>query len=337
MPRVSVLIATRDRTWCLPRAVESVLAQTFQDFEVLVIDAGSSDDVHDLLSGCGPKVRYSREENKGPSAARNRGIELARGEYVTFLDDDDYLLEDALRLGVEALDDHPEVGYAYGQAYCVNEGGQIEGTKQSALFGVSQVVCGKELIREMLVTYRIPMNGFMVRRRCFERLGGFNEEFKFGGDLDMNVRLAKEYSAFYIAAPLSCILSHPFRLSQIPAAANAEGLYLQVLKEVFEDPVLSEHFKRLRNRAHCHYYRCIAGRAYGDDMAMTRRYISKAIRICPVCTIGPDGAESAYMYFKTLLPTAVRRSARKLKLRLLGIASHLAHTSSARPRASRVI
>ena len=100
-PRVSVIIPTYNRGWTLQAAMDSVLAQTYLDFELIVVDDGSSDDTAEILAAYGPEVKRIRQANAGVSAARNTGIRAARGELVAFLDSDDRWLPDKLKVQVD--------------------------------------------------------------------------------------------------------------------------------------------------------------------------------------------------------------------------------------------
>ena len=107
-PSVSVVIPTYQRRGLVRRAVASVLGQTFQDFELIVVDDGSTDGTGDALEGIDERIRYTRQENRGVAAARNVGIRLARGEIIAFLDSDDRWLPDHLAVLTEVLARHPE-------------------------------------------------------------------------------------------------------------------------------------------------------------------------------------------------------------------------------------
>ena len=109
-PRVSVVIPTYNRSRALVRALESVFAQTEPVLETIVVDDGSTDDTQAVLAGFGSRVRAIRKSNGGAGAARNAGIEAARGEFVAFLDDDDAWLPEKNREQVRILDSRPEVG-----------------------------------------------------------------------------------------------------------------------------------------------------------------------------------------------------------------------------------
>ena len=105
MPKVSVIIPTYNQARFIAEAIESVLTQTFQDLEIIVIDDGSTDDTPEIVSRL--PVKYLFQKNQGVSAAFNYGIKLSGGEYVAFLASDDVLLKDALQKGVDILDNQP--------------------------------------------------------------------------------------------------------------------------------------------------------------------------------------------------------------------------------------
>jgi GT2 family glycosyltransferase len=113
MPRVSVLIPTYNRAGLLREALDSVLAQTMQDFEIIVVDDGSTDDTRDVVASYGPGVQYVLTDHGGPARARNAGMELARGEYLCYLDSDDLYYPHKLALQVDHLDRHPDSVMVY--------------------------------------------------------------------------------------------------------------------------------------------------------------------------------------------------------------------------------
>jgi len=115
MPLVSVIIPTFNRSHLIMRTVESVLKQTLSDIEIIIVNDGSSDNTKDIVSSCtDPRVRYVYKENGGVSSARNIGIDIATGDYLCFLDDDDEWAENYLEAMTAALEKNPD----YGTAYC---------------------------------------------------------------------------------------------------------------------------------------------------------------------------------------------------------------------------
>ncbi|MFQ5768343.1 MAG: glycosyltransferase family 2 protein, partial [Acidobacteriota bacterium] len=109
-PQVSVVIPAYNRAALLPQAIQSVLAQTFTDFEIIVVDDGSTDGTEACLKPFGGRIRYLRQENVGPASARNRGIRASRSPLVGFLDSDDAWESRTLESVVDVFQQHPNVG-----------------------------------------------------------------------------------------------------------------------------------------------------------------------------------------------------------------------------------
>ena len=112
-PKVSVIIPSYNRAHFLGDSIESILRQTFQDFEIIVVDDGSIDETPEVV-GRYPNIHFIRQSNSGISAARNTGLSAASGKYIVFLDSDDLLLPEALKIGSDALDIHSECAFVYG-------------------------------------------------------------------------------------------------------------------------------------------------------------------------------------------------------------------------------
>lgn len=115
--QVSAIIPTYNRAPLLKQAIESLLAQTYSNWECIVVDDGSTDETESVVNQYGPQVQYVHQSNSGPAVARNRGIEKAEGESLLFLDSDDLLLPNALEMLVRELDQHPKAGVSYGGFY----------------------------------------------------------------------------------------------------------------------------------------------------------------------------------------------------------------------------
>ena len=190
-PRVSVVIPTYNRARLLPRAVGSVLAQTFEDWELIIVDDGSDDDTSDVIAGFGDaRIRYIRHErNLGASAARNTALAAARGEYIAPLDDDDELLPGALMELASALDDSPpEVGIVYGLRDFVD---QVTGEVRASS-GPGWVVNGD--VWEVALSLRHPFGStpVMMRADSVRAVGGYDVSVEFGEDTDLTVRLCAQ-------------------------------------------------------------------------------------------------------------------------------------------------
>ena len=130
MPVVSAIIPTYNFGRFLGEAIQSVLDQTFTDFELIVVDDGSTDDTREVVGSFNDsRIRYIYQENRGLPAARNTGIKASRGEYIAFLDSDDIWLTQNLELKVKSLDSHPDAGLVCSDGYNFDDAtGAIIGT-----------------------------------------------------------------------------------------------------------------------------------------------------------------------------------------------------------------
>src|SRR5712672_3063531 len=124
MPKVSIIIPAYNQARFLGVAIESALRQTFSDLEVIVIDDGSTDQTRQVAAGFGDRIRYIHQDNTGLPGARNRGIRESSGEYLCFLDSDDFYHPDKLQRQVELLDADPEIGFVYCDIVTTDEAGQ---------------------------------------------------------------------------------------------------------------------------------------------------------------------------------------------------------------------
>ncbi len=148
---VSVVIPTFDRARLCARAVESVLAQTYPHVEVIVVDDGSRDETPQVMEAFGDRIRYVRQENAGVSAARNRGLGLATGEFVAFLDSDDTWLPWKLEAQVSVMRRYPSVGMVWTEMIAVDPGGaEIAPAYLSRMYSVYRTVSREDIFREQV-------------------------------------------------------------------------------------------------------------------------------------------------------------------------------------------
>lgn len=316
MPKISVVIPTYNSARFLGEAVRSVLEQTFQDFGIIVVDDGSTDNSKAAVDSFADlRIRYIYQENRGVSAARNAGIAVSQGKYIAFLDSDDIMLKDALKEGVEVLDAHPEVGFSYGQASITDETGRIYRTQKSSFLKSSSIVDSEAQVKELLFCCRITTSTVIVRRSCFETIGRFCDGLNYAEDRHLFIRLAKRWPVAYIAEPLVRYRVHSSQLHRHVDPKVVERAILLILSEVFDDHEIVTHFQPLKRRAYSNSYFRIAAYAYGQDMEMSRHYLRKAVRTYPRVLLGGNGVSIVYIYARSLLPEKIWRFARDLKRR----------------------
>ena len=186
------MIATYNRARLLPRAMGSVLAQTFTDWELIIVDDGSDDDTADVIARF-KDVRihtFKHANTQGAGPARNTALAAARGEYIAPLDDDDELLPDALMEMMSALDDSPpEVGIVYGFRAYVN---QMTGSAR--MEEVNKVVNGDILADALSLQHPIGSTAMLIRTDDVRAVGGYDGSVEFGEDTDLIVRLCVQGS-----------------------------------------------------------------------------------------------------------------------------------------------
>ena len=194
MPAVSVIIPTYGHRDTVVAALRSVFAQSFTDYEVIVVNDGSPDDTAEVLQPYVGRIRYVEQANTGQGGARNRGIELAAGEFVALLDDDDTWPADKLQWQVEAMRRHPDVVLVYGEDLRVDRAGNP--LPPTPRVGYKRPV--GEAYGDFLEGCWISSPGqTLIRRSALELVGGFDPQIWGSDDWDLYMRLARIGSFYY--------------------------------------------------------------------------------------------------------------------------------------------
>jgi glycosyltransferase involved in cell wall biosynthesis len=207
-PRVTVVIPTFNRAALLVEAVDSVLRQSYPDFEVVVCDDGSTDDTAARVRTLGPRVRYMELPHAGrPGAPRNRGIEAARGELVAFLDDDDLWETEKLARQIELMDREGMTLVYTDRRRLFSEGSPSE-------LAVSPSPASPDRLLDVVLQGHFPsVCTLLVRRALLEQINGFDESLATGEDLDLWLRLAPIAYAGRVPEPLVLVRRQPGSLS----------------------------------------------------------------------------------------------------------------------------
>ena len=194
-PLVSVVMAAKNYARFLPVAVESVLRQTFADWELLVIDDGSSDHTPEAVRPflADRRVRYFRSDRLGQPRAKNLGIGLSRGEYVAFLDADDAWLPTKLEKQLGMFRQKPDVGVVYSRRSLIDESGAPLAASRPAATPQAAPPRGG-VLNEMFVQNFVCFSSVVVRRSVFAHVGGFEPQWDLAIDYDLWLRVAKHYA-----------------------------------------------------------------------------------------------------------------------------------------------
>jgi glycosyltransferase involved in cell wall biosynthesis len=241
MPKVSVVIPAYNAMTYLPETVKSVLQQTFTDYEVLIINDGSSDQIVEWVSQVtDPRVRIVSQQNQGVSAARNTGIAQAQGEYIAFLDADDLWEPTKLEKQLRCLEANPSVGLVYTWTALIDQFGQP--TRRVWVSHVEGKVWEQIVVDDMISNGSSPM----VLRRCFETAGVFDPNISSSEDRDMWTRIAAHYPFAVVKEFLTLYRRHPHNTT------NKRQKMIQDLRQVIEKTFQSAPLELLylRNRSY---------------------------------------------------------------------------------------
>lgn len=278
-PAVSVIIPTYNRRGYILETLESVWAQTYPDYEVLVVDDGSTDGTAELLEPYAQagRLRYISQANQGASAARNHGIRLARGRYLAFLDSDDLCLPERLEKQAACLDAHPEIGLVHSHYAKFDDSGADLGRRDTSWFS-------GRVYPQILLEWSVllPPSCVMLRAEALQAAGLFDTSIRWGEDLDLWRRISRRYPFGCVPEVLLRQRVHGGGLSTDKIAAV--GSFERYLQKAFsEDPSLGPVFRRralakmYANMAH----NLLAGGQAGSA-ALSRQLSWKALGAWPL-------------------------------------------------------
>ncbi len=219
-PLVSVVIPTYNSARFIAQAVQSVLAQAYHRYEIIVINDGSTDETKEVLRKFDSHIQYLYQENRGPAAARNAGIKVAQGEYICFLDADDVWLPNKLEVQLAFIEKNREVGLIFSDEEEWDGEKVLHRSLLAKMLFRSDVLSQmpiQKAFRKLLIEDFIPTSMVMVRKACFAKAGLFDESLKVSEDRDMWCRIA----AYFGIACLPLILGKK-RVHESNISDNAE-------------------------------------------------------------------------------------------------------------------
>ncbi len=220
METVSVIIPTYQRAHLVSQTIESVLAQTYTDYEIIVVNDGSPDNTKEVLASFGDQITVIHQENQGLSAARNAAIMAARGRYIAFVDDDDLWLPNKLEKQIACLESNPNIGLVYSDVFSFNEEG---------VFGEPWLKASPPppVLHSWILFVRnfIPVLTVVVRRECLDEVGLFDQAMVPCDDYDMWLRIIEKFPFHFLNEPLAL-----YRQSANSMSKNEEQMLLGVMR-----------------------------------------------------------------------------------------------------------
>jgi glycosyltransferase involved in cell wall biosynthesis len=301
----SVIIAVYNRIKYLGYSIKSVLDQTDQDLEIIVVDDGSPIDPGPVVNSFDDRVRLVRKSNGGPASARNFGIANARGKYLLFLDDDDFLEPMAIETLREAIKSSPGAAWAVGRFSYADEEGR-------RLARVPRCSCGAGDVYSALISQNVigAQSTVLLDADAVRSVGAFDERFTMAEDYDLWLTLARDYPIVAIGEVVT-----NYRMHGNQSSSRWELHYEHILR------VLQKHRERARPGFEPAFDASIASVyfRYGDDLYYQGRPIEARERWRRSHSMrGTTGSRLALRITKSYIPPALANLARKTKARLTG-------------------
>ncbi|NEP15203.1 MAG: glycosyltransferase [Symploca sp. SIO2C1] len=238
MSLVSVIIPAYNAQETILETIDSVLQQTFADFEVIIVDDGSQDSTLEIVSAItDSRLKVLSYPNAGACVSRNRGFAEAKGEFIAFLDADDLWTPDKLEAQLAALEANPQAAVAYSWTNCIDEAGKF--LRRGNHLSVNGDVYAELLLSDVLENGSTPL----IRREALAAVGGFDESLAAAQDWDLYLRLAANYQ--FVAVPSPQVL---YRISTNSMSSNVlrlESASLQVIEKAFtQAPAALQYLKK---------------------------------------------------------------------------------------------
>lgn len=277
-PTVSVVIVTYNKADTIGSAIQSVLNQTYPDFEIVVVDDGSTDETASRVKVFGSRVRYLSKENGGTGSARNLGIANARGRVVAFLDGDDLWLPRKLEIQMAAFKREPNILAVQCSAYCVDEKLQV----------FEKRLChpARDSLIDFLLFHNLPAfsSAVVIRREALESVGGFGTDLVILSDWDMAIRLARAGTLRSVPDPLVLYRHYPNNQSKEVGIHIDSGV--RSLTRFFSDSTLDPKIRARESWVWARFYAMLGGgyvrnHEWNEAIRWTLRAIRTSPRVIP--------------------------------------------------------
>jgi glycosyltransferase involved in cell wall biosynthesis len=309
-PKVTVIIPTYNRAHLIGETLASVQAQDFRDYEILVVDDGSTDNTHAVVAGVAPEARYLYQENMGIPGVLNVCVRESRGAYIQHLGSDDLLTPGSLARSVAVLDANPAAGLVHGAAWLIDDAGRRLSVSRPAFARGDYVRSGREEIRDLLFTNHVVATTVVARREAMLEAGLFDDRFGLYEDWNLWTRIARKHDIAYIHEPQACYRVHlgpSGSIFQKATTREIDRFRRMHLDEVLNDPALRDEFAPVKREALARHHLVVGRRACeGREMWYARREALLAALWRPSAA-----PAAAALFARTLVPDALAGWARR--------------------------
>ena len=279
---VSVVMPTYNRRNYIRESLDSVLAQDFSDYEVIVVDDGSTDGTEEEIRPYEGRIRYFRQENRGAGVARNVGIRNSRGTYIAFMDSDDLSRPNHLQSLYSFLDKNPEF------AMVVGNGGYLGGKyrNRSAIISPKRVKRLEKIgvtVKDLFDGRVVRLQGTMTRKSVLEEVGLLDEWFRMSYDLDLALRIVKDHQIGFINQEIYLWRPHGANISSDDELRSRENLRaLEKLAVDFPEGVEQIGTRAFYNLCAHRYYRLAKALQSKGDKRDSHEALRQAISLRPL-------------------------------------------------------
>ena len=279
---VSVVIATYNRANFLSATIDSVLGQKFQNFELIVVDDGSTDNTRQVLEPYSSRIRYFYQENMGPSAARNMGARQANAPWVAIQDSDDLCASNHLETLYGYVKNHPQIGMVFAN-------GKYLGGPEHNRETIIPVKKSRRLARmgvqlaDLFENSIVRLQAALISKEAYDSLGGHDESLWICMDLDLAFRLFMNFPVTYLEDAVFYYRKHDGNIGRNDDLRLTENI--RVIQKLIRDYPAAKKVlggRRVHKRLAYRYYRLAKGRRKRNDPKGASDAIRKAVSIYPL-------------------------------------------------------
>ncbi|HEY3150096.1 MAG TPA: glycosyltransferase [Candidatus Binatia bacterium] len=280
-PSVSIVIATYNRAQFLGETIRSILNQQLRNFELIVVDDGSTDDTERLLAGYRSQLRYLYQENRGPSAARNFGVRCANADWISIQDSDDLCMPNHLQTLYSYAKDHPECAMVFANGDYL--GGREHNRETIIPRTKSQQLANRGVkIEDFFEKSILRLQAALISKKAYDAIGGHDESLRICMDLDLGFRLLMNFPVAYLDSVVFSYRRHAGNIGRNEELRLTENIRV-IEKLLREYPRARAQLgsDTVSRRLAYRYYRLAKGRWRRNERHQAREALQQAIGLQP--------------------------------------------------------